>query len=73
MFYMSYNENNQPKGRTMNKIKSAGRFVYKHRTAIAVVTTATLCLAIQIRASSEWNEFLKDHDLLEEFYNFEEV
>jgi len=60
----------------MNNIKktakSTKQFVSKHRVAIAVVTTATLCLAINKRAMREHDLFLEEKGLLEEFYTPED-
>ena len=61
----------------MNKIKrsaSATRnFVSDHRVAIAVVVTLTVCTALQMRSAKEWNAFLTEHNLFDEFYAFEDV
>lgn len=50
---------------------STKKFVQKHRVAIAIVGTATACAALQIRNAKILNEFLKEHDLYEEYYEFE--
>lgn len=52
------------------KLGSAKKFVSDHRIAIAVVTTTTVCYVIHRKAVENWNEFAAEHDLLEEFYQF---
>ena len=48
---------------------SVKNFVEEHKTAIAVATTATICLVINRIALSQHDEFLKEHDLYNEFYH----
>lgn len=48
-------------------------FVYRHRTAITVVATATPLIALQVRNAKITNEFLEKHDLLEEYYETGEI
>lgn len=49
-------------------MKPVKKFVSKHRVAIAVVATATLASAIMYRNAKLLDEFLKDHNLYEEYY-----
>jgi hypothetical protein len=61
----------------MNKIATSTKnFVAKHKTALAVVATATVTLtaavALTVRNASITNEFLKKHDLYDEFYAMDE-
>jgi len=53
------------------KLASAKKFVAKHKVALAVTTTAVICLALNRTALAQHNDFLKEHDLYEEFYNAE--
>lgn len=56
----------------MNKIKSASRstveFVNKHRFAIGVAVGLSAGLSLVVRNQRMINEFLEEHDLIEEFY-----
>lgn len=60
----------------MNNIKTAAtrtkKFVSKHRVSIAVVSTATACLALNRYALKEHDAFLKEKGLYEEFYTPED-
>lgn len=58
----------------MNKpVRSTVKFVKKHRVAIAVTLTAALAVKWQMNSQAHFAEFLKEHNLLEEFYStFEE-
>ena len=40
----------------------------RHKVVIAVTATAAICFAINRMAIKQHNEFLKEHDLYEEFY-----
>lgn len=48
------------------------KFVRRHKTAIAVTATATICLALNRIALKQHDEFLKEHDLYDEFYTPED-
>lgn len=50
-------------------IVSTKNFVKKHRVAIAVVTTAAICLKLNRMALADHDEFLKEHDLYDAFYS----
>lgn len=53
----------------MNKpLASAKNFVVKHKVAIAVVTTASICLVINRMALSQHDEFLRENGLFDKFY-----
>jgi hypothetical protein len=43
-------------------------FVARHKTAVAVVATATVAYVIHSKALDQHNEFLKEHGLFEQFY-----
>jgi hypothetical protein len=50
------------------KFAATKQFVAKHKVAIAVTTTAVLCLGINRMALKQHDDFLKEHNLYEEFY-----
>jgi hypothetical protein len=52
-----------------NKIRRSKKFVSDHRVAIAVTVTLTACAALQIRNAKVLNEFLKEHDLYDTYYD----
>lgn len=52
-----------------NKIREVKKFVEKHKVAIAVVSTAGSCLYLNRLALKQHDEFLKERDLYDEFYN----
>lgn len=43
-------------------------FVRRHKTAIAVTTTAALCLVLNRMALASHDEFLKEKGLYDEYY-----
>lgn len=53
------------------KLKTAKDFVVKHKVAIAVVATTAICLKINRIALAQHIEFLKEKNLLDEFYSGE--
>lgn len=55
------------------QIVSTRNFVSKHRVAIAVTLTAALAVKWQMNNAKVWNEFLKEHNLFDEFYTLDEV
>lgn len=69
---MGSNETPTTQGEVMNRIKqtaqSTTKFVSKHRVAIAVTITAAVAVKWQMNTAKQWNAFLEDHNLLEEFY-----
>lgn len=54
------------------KLIASKNFVVKHKTAIAVTTTAAACLVLNHMALKQHNEFLKEKGLYDEFYTPEE-
>lgn len=52
-----------------NKIARSKKFVSDHRVAFAVGTTLAVCAALQIRNAKVLNEFLKEHDLYDTYYD----
>ncbi len=55
------------------KTQSVKKFVADHRVAIAVVVTATAAAALQMRTAKSFNDFLKEKDLFDEYYEMDEV
>ncbi|MDQ3398872.1 MAG: hypothetical protein M3511_14110 [Deinococcota bacterium] len=55
------------------KLASAKEFARNHKTALTVVATATPLLALVMRNAKVTNEFLKEHDLFDEFYQMDEI
>lgn len=53
----------------MKYAKSLKRFVVIHKTAISVTGTVAVCMYLNHLALKDHNNFLKDHDLYNEFYN----
>jgi hypothetical protein len=55
-----------------NKIAATKKFVEDHKVGLTVVATATPLLMLVIRNQNIFNEFLKEHDLFDEFYAMNE-
>lgn len=51
-----------------NKAVSAKNFVARHRVSIAVVATAATCYAANRSAHAQFDEFLTEKGLYDEFY-----
>lgn len=51
-----------------SKTQAVKKFVRKHKTAIAVVTTAAICITINRMALKQHDNFLKERGLYDEFY-----
>lgn len=49
-------------------VKSTTNFVRRHRVALAVVATTTVCVAVNRQAVMQYEQFLRDHGLYDEFY-----
>ncbi len=60
-----------------NKLTSAKNatvnFARRHRTAITVVATATPLIVLQVKIAEKHNEFLKEHNLFDEYYETGEI
>jgi hypothetical protein len=56
-----------------NKIAATKKFVSDHRVAIAVLTTTTVLVSLQVRNAKVLNEFLKEHNLYDAYYAMDEV
>lgn len=48
------------------------KFVVEHKTAVTVAITTTVCLALNRAALNSHNEFLKEHELYDTYYQSEE-
>lgn len=48
------------------------KFVVKHKTALAVTGTVVICLYLNHLSLKDHNNFLKDHDLFNTFYEIED-
>lgn len=44
------------------------KFVADHKTALTVAATTAVCFAVHRVAINQHDDFLKEHDLYEEFY-----
>lgn len=67
-----YNETPM-KGPMMNeKIEAARTHIRKHRAKYAAAVTLVTCLVVHRLAVNEWNEFLDEYDLTEEYYGLSE-
>ena len=51
-----------------NKIKSVKNHIQKHRVKYAVAATVTTCAALHFATVNQWNAFLDDHDLRDQYY-----
>lgn len=56
----------------MPSIDSVKKFVRDHKTTLAVTATTIVLTAVHIKIIDNHNEFLKEHDLLDTFYSFDE-
>ncbi|QAU06744.1 hypothetical protein SEA_AFLAC_39 [Gordonia phage Aflac] len=50
------------------KLIAAKNHVHRNRAKYAVAATLTACVAVQYKAATQWNNFLKENDLFEKFY-----
>lgn len=50
------------------QIASTKNFVQNHRVAITFAATSAVWMAVMVRTAREFNNFLEEHDLLEEYY-----
>ena len=44
-------------------------FIERHKVAIAVTTTTVACVVVNRIALKQHDEFLREHDLYDEFYS----
>lgn len=49
-------------------VAATKKFVRRHKTAIAVASTAAVSLALHVVAAKEFNNFLREHDLYDAYY-----
>lgn len=50
------------------KFRTAKKFVSDHRVALAVAATLVVTGTLHVKQVNLMNEFLQEHNLLEEFY-----
>lgn len=50
------------------KVASTRNFVSRHRVAIAVATTTVVCYKAHLNVTEGFRLFLKEHNLLDEYY-----
>ena len=55
-----------------NKFNSIRNHFYRHRFAYGVATGLTAAGYLAMKRADEWNEFLEEHNLLDEFYKLED-
>lgn len=53
-----------------NKLESLGKFLVKHRGKIICGMTASAFLLLMYRNARQLDEFMKDHNLLEEYHQW---
>lgn len=54
------------------KLAAVKGFVKRHKVGLAVTCTALTCTYIHVRVINDLNEFLTEHDLIDEYYRPEE-
>ena len=52
-----------------NKFEAVKNHVFAHRAKYAAGTTLAVCVAVRVREAKVLNEFLREHDLFDEFYD----
>jgi hypothetical protein len=65
---MGYSETPNERNFIMKKIDILKKFVSDHKVALGVMATATAMFLIHRAAVKEWNAFLTEHNLLDEYY-----
>jgi hypothetical protein len=53
----------------INVYRPTKTFVQKHKTALAVTATVIVCAAISKAGMKQHDDFLKEHDLYDTFYD----
>ena len=53
------------------KLAFLQQFISKHRVALAIGMTATVFIAVNLRTAKLLDEFLKEHDLYDEYHAIE--
>jgi hypothetical protein len=63
----------EKKGKLMEqRFAQAKEFVKKHRVAVAIVSTASVCLTLNRYALKQHDDFLKEKGLYNEYYYLDE-
>lgn len=57
----------------VNAAVSTKNFVSRHKIAVTAVATATVCVVVQMKIVKDWNEFLEEKGLLDEYYHMDEL
>ena len=57
----------------MKKIDALKQNVRANRALYSAGVTFALCLALHIRVTQNWNKFLDQHGLTNEYYHLDEV
>ena len=52
-----------------NKFEAVKNHVYTNRAKYAAGTTLAVCVAVRLHTAKVLNEFLREHDLFDEFYD----
>lgn len=55
----------------MSKTTTVKNFVHRHKTAVTIAATATVCYAIHHSAVKDWNQFLRENGLTDVYYYHE--
>lgn len=55
----------------MSKTTTVKKFVRRHKTAVTIAATATVCYAIHRSAVNDWNDFLHETGMTDLYHNFE--
>ena len=56
-----------------NKFEAVKNHVFAHRAKYAAGTTLAVCATVHVAQVAKVNEFLRDHNLFDEFYNLPEL
>lgn len=56
-----------------NAASRVKNFVSRHKIAITVAATTTVCVVVQMKITKDWNEFLTEKGLLDEYYHMDEL
>ena len=56
-----------------NKFEAVKNHVFAHRAKYAAGTTLAVCATVQLAQVSKVNEFLREHDLFDEYYSLPEL
>ncbi len=60
---------NAPKQNLKKKVVALKDHIFLNRARYAALATLAGCTVLQLRNAAEWNQFLKDHDLFDKYYD----